>query len=63
MQAKLRRDALDAVSGVDVLDQCDLVAGSGTLARDDGRIGEEVFPYLFGLLAIDGGLWVVGGEG
>lgn len=34
------------MSGVDVLYQGDLVASGGTLSRDDGRIGEEVFPNL-----------------
>lgn len=39
-------NALDTVSGVDVLDEGDLVAGSGTLAGDDGAVGEEEFPDL-----------------
>lgn len=39
-------DALDTVRRVDVLDQCDLVAGSTTLARHDGGVGKEVLPNL-----------------
>ena len=45
-QAELARDAFDAVRRVDVLDQGDLVACGGALAGDDGRVGEEEFPYL-----------------
>ena len=47
MQAELRGDAFDAVGGVDIFDEGDLVAGGGTLAGDDSRIGEEELPYLF----------------
>ncbi len=36
MQPKLRLDTFDAVGGVDVLDQCDLVACSGALAGNYG---------------------------
>ena len=54
-QTMLRRDTLDAVRRVDVLDQSDLVASCGTLAGDDGGVGEKVFPYLgAGLLVFDG---------
>lgn len=42
----LRVDALNTVSGVDVLDEGELPAGSTTLARGDGGGGEEVFPDL-----------------
>lgn len=47
-KAKLRRDALDTVIGVKVLDKDHLVAGSRTLASDDGRVGEEELPDLMG---------------
>jgi hypothetical protein len=40
-------DAVGTVSGVDVLDHGDLVASSGTLARDNGRVSKEVFPDLW----------------
>jgi len=46
-QGELGIDALDAVSGVQVLDKGDLVAGCGALARDDGGVGEEELPDLF----------------
>lgn len=45
----LSGDALDTVGGIDVLDECDLPAGSGSLTRDDGRVREEIFPDLRGL--------------
>ena len=45
-QAKLSRDTLNTVGGVDVLDEGELPAGSSTLARGDGSGGEEVFPDL-----------------
>ena len=45
-QTELGVDALDTVSRVDVLDHGDLVASGGTLARDDGGVGKEVFPDL-----------------
>ena len=45
-EAKLRLHALDAVRRVDILDQRDLPAGGAALARDDGRVGEEVLPDL-----------------
>ena len=45
-QAELTGYALYPVCGVDILDQGDLVAGRGALAGDDGRVGEEVLPYL-----------------
>lgn len=49
--------AFDAVRGVDVFDEGDLVAGRGALAGDDGRVGEEVLPDLewgggFGLVGV-----------
>jgi len=55
VQTELRRDAFDAVGGIDVLNEGDLVAGSGALAGDDGRVGEEEFPYLFLLAMMDDG--------
>lgn len=45
-EAELAGHAFDAVRGVDVLDEGDLVAGCGALAGDDGRVGEEVLPDL-----------------
>ena len=42
----LLRDVLNAMSRVDVLDQSDLVAGGGTLTRNDGRPSKEKFPNL-----------------
>ena len=39
-------DTFDTVGGVDVLDEGDLVASSGSLTGDDGRVGEEIFPNL-----------------
>lgn len=46
MQTKLRINALNTVSRVDVLDHGDLVACCCTLPRSDGRVGKEVFPDL-----------------
>jgi hypothetical protein len=46
LQIELRGNALNAMRGVDVLYQRNLVASRGALARDNGRVGEEVFPYL-----------------
>ena len=46
-QAKLTGYAFYPVRGIDVLDQGDLIASRGALAGDDGRVGEEVFPYLY----------------
>ena len=48
-EAGLRGNALDAVGGVEVLDEGDLVAGGGTLAGYDGGVGEEEFPDLDGV--------------
>ena len=45
-EAELGGDPFDAVRGVDVFDERDLVACCAALAGDDGRVGEEVFPYL-----------------
>ena len=45
-QVVLRIDAVDAVCGVEVLDERDLEASSGTLARSNGGGGEEVLPDL-----------------
>lgn len=45
-KAELGGDALDAVVGVEVLDENHLVASCGTLAGDDGGVGEEEFPDL-----------------
>ena len=36
----------DAVSGVDVLDKSNLVAGSTSLTGNDGGVGKEVLPDL-----------------
>lgn len=55
---ELAWDPLDAVRGVDVLDERDLVAGCAALARDDGRVGEEVVPYLWMGGLVDWELWV-----
>ena len=45
-QVVLRGNTLNTVRRVDVLDHGDLVAGRRPLSRDDGAVGEEVFPYL-----------------
>jgi hypothetical protein len=45
-ETELGVDAIGTVSRVDVLDHGDLVASSRTLAGDDGRVSEEVFPDL-----------------
>jgi hypothetical protein len=45
-QRELSVNPLDAVSGVQVLDECDLIAGSGALARNDGGVSKEEFPDL-----------------
>jgi hypothetical protein len=45
-EAKLRRNAFNTVGRVDVLDEGDLVAGSGSLTGDDRGVGKEVFPDL-----------------
>ena len=45
-QTPLRRDALDAVRRVDILDERDLVAGGAALAGGDGAVGEEELPDL-----------------
>jgi hypothetical protein len=47
LQTELAVDALDTVGGVDVLDQCQLVAGGTTLSGGDGAVGEEVLPDLY----------------
>ena len=52
-EAELGRDAFDAVGGVEVFHECDLEAGGGALAGDDGGVGEKEFPDL-------GFFWVVG---
>jgi hypothetical protein len=46
-ETELGVDAIGTVSGVDVLDHGDLVASSGTLARDNSRVSEEIFPDLW----------------
>jgi hypothetical protein len=46
LEAVLRIDTLDTVSGVDVLDKGELPACGTTLAGGDGRRGQEVFPDL-----------------
>lgn len=45
-ETELSVNTIGTVSRVDVLDHGDLVASGGTLARDDGRVGKEVFPDL-----------------
>jgi len=45
-EAKLGWDAFNTVSRVDILYQCDLIAGRGSLAGDDGGVGKEIFPNL-----------------
>lgn len=45
-EGELGVDALNAVSGVDVLDEGELPAGSRALAGDDGGGSQEVFPDL-----------------
>ena len=45
-KTELGVDTLDTVGRVDVLDHGDLVASGGTLTRDDGGVGKEVFPDL-----------------
>lgn len=47
IETELGLNALNAVSGVDVLDQSKLPAGSTTLAGGDCGSGQEVFPNLF----------------
>lgn len=46
LEAVLGLDAIDAVCGVEVLDDDDLEAGGGALSRGDGRVGQEDFPDL-----------------
>ena len=46
MDAKLRRDAVDAVDGVEVLDDKHLEAGGAALAGGDHRPSEEELPDL-----------------
>lgn len=46
MEAKLRRDAVNAVDGVEVLDDEHLEAGGAALAGSDHRPGEEELPDL-----------------
>jgi hypothetical protein len=45
-QRELSVNALDAVSGVQVLNEGDLIASSGALARNDGGVSKEEFPDL-----------------
>jgi len=45
-KAELCRYTLDAMGGVDVLDESDLVASGRALAGDDGGVCEEVLPDL-----------------
>ena len=45
-QSELSVNALDAVCGIQVLDEGDLIAGSGALARNDGGVSKEEFPDL-----------------
>jgi hypothetical protein len=46
LQAELAVNTLNTVGRVDVLDQCQLVAGGTTLSGGDGAVGEEVLPDL-----------------
>ena len=46
-QVVLRRNPLNTMRRVDILNHGDLVASRRALAGDDGAVGEEVFPYLF----------------
>lgn len=46
LETKLGLDAVHAVGRVDVLDEGDLEAGGGTLARGNGGVGQEEFPDL-----------------
>ena len=48
MEAVLRGDAVDAVDGVEVLDDDHLEAGGGALAGGDDGPGEEELPDLCG---------------
>lgn len=45
-EAELRRDAVDTVGGVEVLDDNNLEAGGGALARGNSGISEEELPNL-----------------
>lgn len=45
-QAKLRRNAIDAMSRVQVLHNDELVASGATLASSDNGPGEEELPNL-----------------
>lgn len=45
-EAKGGRNAFNTVGRVDVLNQGDLVAAGGTLARGDGGVTKEVLPDL-----------------
>lgn len=45
-KGELSWDTLNTVSGVDVLDQGDLVAGGSTLTGDDGGVSKEELPDL-----------------
>ena len=45
-EGELGVDTLNTVGGVDVLDEGDLEAGSRTLTRRNGGVGEEEFPDL-----------------
>ena len=54
-KSKLSVDSLYTVRRVDVLDKCDLEAGSGTLARSNGGVGQEELPDAEPALAVLGG--------
>lgn len=45
-ETELSINTFNTVGGVDVLDKCELEAGSASLARGDSRVGQEVFPDL-----------------
>jgi len=46
MEASLRVDSVDTLSSVEVLHDNDLEAGSRTLARCNGGVGQEKLPNL-----------------
>ncbi len=54
MEAKLGRDPIDPVSGIEILHDHDLEASGAALARCNNRPGEEEFPNL-NLLALNDG--------
>lgn len=51
-KTELRRNSLDTMSGVDVLDKGDLIACGRALTRDNSGVGQEELPDLHVSLAI-----------